>query len=150
MPRTIASLLQRDVPLLRAEEPVREAVVKVVEADLPALPVVDGGERYVGIFGEREFITAIFPGYVKSLGYAAFVPKSAEDALEKRRACGSELVSQHMNDEHIDVAPDFSDLQLAEVFIHHRVLVIPVVDRGTVCGLVTRTDFFKALADRLH
>jgi CBS domain-containing protein len=55
-----------------------------------------------------------------------------------------------MNDEHIDVAPDFSDLQLAEVFIHHRVLVIPVVDGGTVCGLVTRTDFFKALADRLH
>jgi CBS domain-containing protein len=83
MPRSIAELLQRDVPLLRAEEPVREAVVKVVEADLPALPVVKAGERYAGIFGEREFITAIFPGYVKSLGYAAFVPKSAEDALEK-------------------------------------------------------------------
>ena len=150
MPRSIASLLQRDVPLLHAEMPVGEAVKMGVDADLPALPVVDTDERYAGIFGEREFITAIFPGYVKSLGYAAFVPKSAEDALEKRRACGSEPVSQHMNDEHIDVAPDFSDLQLAEVFIHHRVLVIPVVDGGTVCGLVTRTDFFKALADRLR
>jgi CBS-domain-containing membrane protein len=149
MPRTIASLLQRDVPLLRCAEPVREAVRKVVDADLPALPVVDADERYAGIFGEREFITAIFPGYVKSLGYAAFVPKSAEDALEKRQKCSSEPVEQHMNDEHIDVAPDFSDVQLAEIFIHHRVLVIPVVDRGSVCGLVTRTDFFKALAERL-
>jgi CBS-domain-containing membrane protein len=149
MPRSIASLLQRDVALLRAEEPVREAVAKVVAADLPALPVVDAHERYAGIFGEREFITAIFPGYVKSLGYAAFVPKSAEDALEKRRACSAEPVAQHMNDEHIDVAPDFADVQLAEIFIHHRVLVIPVVDDGRVCGLVTRTDFFKALAERL-
>ena len=150
MPRTIAELLQRDVPLLRCAEPVREAVRKVVDADLPALPVVDADERYAGIFGEREFITAIFPGYVKSLGYAAFVPKSAEDALQKRRACRSEPVVQHMNDEHIDVAPDFSDVQLAEIFIHHRVLVIPVTDRGRVCGLVTRTDFFRALAERLR
>ena len=149
MPRTIASLLQRDVPLLRADEPVGEAVHTVVEAGLPALPVVDANERYAGIFGEREFITAIFPGYVKSLGYAAFVPKSAEDALEKRRACRSEPVSKHMNDEHIDVAPDHSDLQLAEIFIHHRVLVIPVTENGRVCGLVTRTDFFRALAARL-
>jgi CBS-domain-containing membrane protein len=149
MPRTIASLLQRDVPLLGCDEPVREAVRRVVAADLPALPVVDADERYAGIFGEREFITAIFPGYVKSLGYAAFVPKSAEDALEKRRACSTEPVAQHMNDEHIDVAPDFSDLQLAEIFIHHRVLVIPVVDDRRVCGLVTRADFFKALAERL-
>jgi CBS domain-containing protein len=149
MPRSIASLLQRDVPLLHAEMPVGEAVKMVVDADLPALPVVDTEERYAGIFGEREFITAIFPGYVKSLGYAAFVPKSAEDAIEKRRACSSEPVAQHMNDEHIDVAPDFSDLQLAEIFIHHRVLVIPVVDGGRVCGLVTRTEFFKALAERV-
>jgi CBS-domain-containing membrane protein len=150
MPLTIASLLQRDVPLLRGQEPVREAVAKVVGANLPALPVVDAHERYCGIFGEREFITAIFPGYVKNLGYAAFVPKSAEDAIEKRRTCSAEPVAQHMNDEHIDVAPDFSDLQLAEIFIHHRVLVIPVVDHGTVCGLVTRTDFFRALAERLR
>jgi CBS domain-containing protein len=149
MPRTIGSLLQRDVPLLRTDEPLGQAVGKVVGAGLPALPVVDGDERYAGIFGEREFITAIFPGYVKSLGYAAFVPKTAEDALEKRRACSTEPVGQHMNDEHIDVAPEFSDLQLAEIFIHHRVLIIPVVDAGSVCGVVTRTDFFRALAERL-
>jgi CBS domain-containing protein len=150
MPRTIASLLQRDVPLLRADMPVGKAVFVVVDADLPALPVVDESERYAGIFGEREFITAIFPGYVTSLGYAAFVPKSAEAALEKRDTCSLEPVARHMNDEHIDVSVDFSDVQLAEVFIHHRVLVIPVTDNKRVCGLVTRTDFFRALAERLR
>jgi CBS domain-containing protein len=149
MPRTIASPLQRDVPLLRAGMPVGEAVRTVLDSGMPALPVVDGDDRYAGIFGEREFITAIFPGYVMSLGYAAFVPKSTEDALEKRRTCLSEPVAQHMNDEHIDVAADFSDLQLAEIFIHHRVLVVPVTDAGRVCGLITRTDFFRALAERL-
>jgi CBS domain-containing protein len=75
MPCTMAALLHRGVPLLREDMPVGEGVGHVVESGFPALPVVDGDDSLVGIFGEREFITAIFPGYVRSLGYAAFVPK---------------------------------------------------------------------------
>ncbi len=32
-------------------------------------------ERYAGIFGERELITALFPGYVGTLGYAGVRPE---------------------------------------------------------------------------
>ena len=53
-----------------------------------------------------------------------------------------------MNTEHVDVGPDFSDVQLAETFLHHRVLVIPVVDDRRVQGIVTRADFFRAVASR--
>jgi hypothetical protein len=35
---------------------------------------------------------------------------------------------------HVDVGSDFSDAQLAETFMHHRVLIIPVVDYGRVIG----------------
>ena len=53
-----------------------------------------------------------------------------------------------MNPEHVDVGPDHSDTQLAEIFLHHRVLIIPVVDNGRVTGVITRSDFFRALAER--
>ena len=148
MPRTIAELVHREVPLLHQDMQVGEALGPLLEAKLAALPVVGDDDRYAGIFGEREFITALFPGYVKNLGYAAFVPKSLEAAIEKRQACRQEPVKQHMNREHIDVPIDFSDLQLAEIFIHHRVLIIPVTEGKRVCGIVTRTDFFTALAER--
>ena len=148
MPRTIAELVHREVPLLHQDMQVGEALSRLLEAKLPALPVVGDDDRYAGIFGEREFITALFPGYVKNLGYAAFVPKSLEAAIEKRQACRQEPVKQHMNREHIDVPIDFSDLQLAEIFIHHRVLIIPVTEGKRVCGIVTRTDFFHELAER--
>jgi CBS domain-containing protein len=54
-----------------------------------------------------------------------------------------------MNTEHVDVGEDFSDTQLAEIFLHHRVLIVPIVDKGRVTGIVTREDFFRALAQRL-
>jgi CBS domain-containing protein len=53
-----------------------------------------------------------------------------------------------MNTEHVEVADDFSDAQLAENFLHHRVLIIPVLKRGRVAGVITRSDFFRALAER--
>ena len=57
-------------------------------------------------------------------------------------------VRDHMNTEHVDVPGNFSDAQIAETFLHHRVLIIPVVDDDHVTGIITRSDFFHAIADR--
>lgn len=148
-PHRIASTVRREAVLLRDDMPLREAVEEILGADLPALPVVDAGGRLLGIFGEREFIAALFPGYLTQLGYAGFVPRSLDVALEKRASCAAEPVSDYMNTDHIDVGEDYSDTQVAEIFLHHRVLIIPIVDDDRVTGIVTREDFFRALAGRL-
>jgi CBS domain-containing protein len=147
-PRTVTDPLLRDTPVVRADDTVEAAVRALLESDLPALPVVDERDRLLGIFGEREFLGALFPGYVKELPYAGFVPKSIESVLEKRRSCAAERVGAHMNTEHIDVPQDHSDVQLAEIFLHHRVLIVPVTDAGRVVGVVTRSEFFAELAER--
>lgn len=148
-PRTLGDMTVREVPLLAEDEPVRSAVRRIIEAAVPALPVVGSDERLRGIFGEREFINAIFPGYMGQLHYAGFVTKATDEVLEKNAGCSSAPVSKYMNTEHVDVGTDYSDAQLAETFMHHRVLIIPVVDDGRVTGIVTRWDFFRALAQRL-
>ena len=146
-PRTLSDQLVRDAPLLRAETPVGDAVREVLDSGLPALPVV-GEEGLCGIFGEREFITALFPQYLGELSYAGFVSHALDEALEKRQSCRTEPVRQHMNTEHIDVKTDYSDLGVAETFLHHRVLIIPVTDDGRVIGVITRSEFFRALGER--
>jgi CBS domain-containing protein len=148
-PQRIASTVRREVPLLRSHDCVRDAVTTLTEAGVPALPVVDDGGTLRGIFGEREFIGALFPGYLTQLGYAGFVPRSLDRALEKRASCATEPLSKHMTTDHIDVGEDFSDTQIAEIFLHHRVLVVPIVDAGQVSGIVTREDFFRAVAQHL-
>jgi CBS domain-containing protein len=140
--------LLREAPVLHTSDTVEAAVRRLVESGLPALAVVDERERFVGIFGEREFLHALFPRYLDQLKGTAFLRHSLDEALEKRDACRGEPVAQHMNTEHVDVGPDFSDTQVAELFLHHRVLVVPVVDGGRVAGLITRSDFFRAIVHR--
>jgi CBS domain-containing protein len=147
-PNTISELARREPPTLHEDDTVQDAARQLLDSGLPALPVLDGRERYVGIFGEREFMSALFPGYLKELKTAAFLHRSLDEALEKRDSCRGERVRQHMNTEHVDVGPDFADTQVAEIFLHHRVLVVPVVEDHAVTGLITRADFFRTLAER--
>lgn len=147
-PRSVTDALLRESPVLREEDPVGEAVRALLDTDLPALPVQDARGRLAGLFGEREFFTALFPGYLGQLSYAGFVTKGLEATLEKRSSCRVEPVGRYLNREHVDVQADFSDAQVAEIFLHHRVLLVPVTDRGAVVGVILREDFFRTLAQR--
>ena len=147
-PRTVGNSVIKEVPVLTTEDSVEAGVRQVVDSGCPALPVVGDDSRLAGVFGEREFIGALFPRYLGELRYAGFVRESLDDALEKRQTCRSELVREYMNTEHVDVERDFSDTQVAEIFLHHRVLIVPVTDDRRVHGVITRADFFRALARR--
>ena len=94
-PRTVTGELLRETPVLRTGDTVSDAVRRLIDSDLPALPVVDDRERLAGVFGEREFMAAVFPGYLKELKYAGFVRRSLEDALEKRSECGRSRSGAH-------------------------------------------------------
>jgi CBS-domain-containing membrane protein len=149
-PRTIAAEIFRRSPLLRTDQEIGDSVQAIVAAELPALPVVTPNEKLYGIFGEREFIGALYPGYLGELHYAGFVPDSIDDVIEKRIECARDPVSKYANTERIAAGPGHSDAQIAETFLHHRVLIIPIIDADDrVTGIVTRWEFFKALAERL-
>jgi CBS domain-containing protein len=146
-PRTLTDPLLREAPLIQADDTVAAATQAVLDSDLPALPVVED-DRLLGIYGEREFLGAIFPGYLKELKYAGFVKRSLEDALEKRSDARHEPVRAYVNTEHVDVGADFSDAEVAEIFLHHRVLLVPVTEERRVIGVITRSDFFRSVGER--
>jgi CBS-domain-containing membrane protein len=149
-PDTLRRALVRRVATLTHGQEVGEAVAAIVDSGLPALPVVDDRGRLEGLFGERELIAALFPGYFGELRSAAFVPHSIDEVIERRLECRRDPVSRYANTERIAAGIDWSDAQIAETFLHHRVLIVPIVDADRrVTGVVTRSDFFRALAERL-
>ena len=147
-PRSVSELALHHPPVLHTADDVESAVRAVLESGMPALAVVDERERFAGIFGEREFMSALFPGYLSQLRHAAYLPRTLDAALEKREACRRDPISKYLTTDHVEVGPDFSDTQVAEIFLHHRVLVVPVVADGHVEGLLTRRDFFRGIAER--
>jgi predicted transcriptional regulator len=149
MPDSIVKKTIQEIQPLRIDEPVGTATKSVIEADLPALPVVDETGEFAGIFGEREFMAALFPGYVAELASAAMVSRDLDTAIERRETCREEPIKKYLTTDHVLVEDNYSDTQLAEIFLHHRVLIVPIATGGRVHAVVTRNDFFKGLAEKL-
>ena len=149
MPDSIVRETLRKVTPLRVDDPVGYASRRVLAEDLPALPVVDEDDRFVGLFGEREFMEAMFPAYVGTLASARMIRRSIDETIERRIGCSEEEIRGYLTRDEVLVEDDYSDTQLAETFLHHRVLVIPIATNGHVHALVTRNDFFRALNERL-
>jgi CBS domain-containing protein len=149
MPDSIVKQTIREIEPLHADDTIAAAARKVIDAGLPALPVVDADGTFAGIFGEREFMVALFPGYVRELASSAMIKRSIDEAIERRESCRTEAIAKYLTTDHVLVEDDYSDTQLAELFLHHRVLVIPIATGGKVHAVVTRNEFFQALFERL-
>jgi predicted transcriptional regulator len=77
------------------------------------------------------------------------VSRSVEDSIERRLSCRDEPIREYLTTDHVLVEDDYSDTHIAELFLHHRVLIIPIATEGKVHAVVTRNDFFKALAGKV-
>jgi CBS domain-containing protein len=148
MPDSIVKKALREVEPLDADELIGPAARQVIDYGLPALPAVEKDGRFAGIFGEREFMAALFPGYVGELASAAMISRSVDETIERRSHCSEEPIRRYLTTDHVLVEDTYSDTQLAELFLHHRVLIVPIATRGRIHAVVTRHDFFCALVER--
>ena len=78
--RTSASARCRCATTTRSARPC----AAVLDSGLPALPVIDGDGRSSASSASASSSRALFPGYFDELGYAGFVPRALDSALEKR------------------------------------------------------------------
>lgn len=148
MPDSIVKQTIREIDPLGADELIGPAARRLIELELPALPAVEADGRFAGIFGEREFMAALFPGYMGDLRSAAMVSRSVDETIERRSDCSAEPIRRYLTTDHVTVEDEYSDTQLAELFLHYRVLIIPIATGGRVHALVTRHAFFSGLVAR--
>lgn len=148
MPNSIVNKAIREIDPLSADDLIGTAARRVVETGLPALPAVEPDGSFAGIFGEREFMAALFPGYMGELASSRMISRSMDESIDRRLECAREPIRPYLTSEAVVVDDEYSDTQLAELFLHHRVLVIPVATDGRVHAVVTRQDYFHALVKR--
>jgi len=148
MPDSIVKETLKEIEPLSADDLVGTAARRVIETGLPALPAVEEDGSFTGVFGEREFMAALFPGYVGELASSRMISRTMDEAIERRASCAEESIRKYLTTDAVLVEDDFSDTQLAELFLHHRVLIIPIATEGRVHAVVTRNDFFQALVGR--
>jgi CBS domain-containing protein len=121
----IGAIMRTDIPTLTTRTPIRRAVAVLVDAKAAAAPVVDDEGRLIGILTQKD----------------CFVPTL--QASYHREWTGQ--VGDHMSRNVVSVDVTDEVIRVAEMFVEHPHRVFPVMDSGTVAGLLHRSDVLALL-----
>ena len=105
---------------------IAAAVKVLIDYHLSALPVVDESKNLVGVLSEADCLRASLVGGYHNESVA--------------------LVQDLMTVEADTISPDTELSAATEMFLSNRRRMIPVVEAGTLVGLVTRKDLLGAIA----
>jgi CBS domain-containing protein len=121
-----------DVVITPVDATVREMLAVLAEQDIGALVVVDGGDQHnpvLGIVSERDIVRRL---------------NEWGDTLLDSEA------GQIMTSDIISCSPDDDVDRIAEAMTERRVRHMPVLDDGTLIGLVSIGDVVKSRIEQLE
>ena len=145
---TAAEIMTTDVVTVTPDTPVAEVAAAMGRRGVSGVPVVDAGQKVVGVISEKDFLTRMGVQDAKnfmSLVASCLMTKGCV-ALPIKGALAGDL----MNSPAVTVAPDTPVKDIAGLLTQKSINRVAVTDpAGRLLGLVSRGDIVKATMGRV-
>ncbi len=123
----------------------KEALKTLLESGMSGLPVLNKRGAVLGVFTEKEVLTAILPAYVKNVG--AFVyGEDSKTVLKRVARLDRFLVKDVMRKEVQTVTEETPLSEVSRVMLTRSERRVIVTKDGKAVGVITRSDVVRALA----
>ena len=108
------------------------------------LPVVEEGNRLVGIIAEKDLLHSLFPK-LENLMEEGMATQDLDKGMAQYKDVLNLQVSELMTSRPVTVSPDMHILRAATIMIRNRFRRIPVADGGILIGMLSLGDVHKAI-----
>ena len=145
---TAAEIMTTDVVTVTPDTPVAEVAAAMGRRGVSGVPVIDAGQKVVGVISEKDFLTrmgvqdaknfmSLLAGCLKTKGCVALPIKVT-------------LAADLMSSPAVTVTPDAPVKNIARLFTQKSINRVAVTDpAGHLLGLVSRADIVKATMGRV-
>ena len=150
MALTVREVMDADPAFVYAGDPTERVLEVLREHELPGVPVINEGERCVGIITEEDLILSgenedlHLPHYFQLFGGFVFVERFSHFEERLRKAVAA-TAGDMMTPDPITVEPDTPVAEAAHIIARRKHNRLPVIEHGRLVGVVTRLDVLEAL-----
>ena len=123
----------------------REALVVLLENNVPGVPVVEGDGTLVGFVSDGHLLASALPKYFSTMDDVSFISEGGDAWVryftESADRPVSEVMTEHVS--RIDVGK--SEIVAAHKMVHDGVSSVVVTENDRVVGIVNRLDLYAAI-----
>src|SRR5437667_8059529 len=126
----VSDIMTRYVYTVRPDDPVERAARLLADHGIAAVPVLDLAGHLVGMVGENDLLghrVGTWPG-----------PVPAEEGT------ATQTVAEVTNKDPVTAAPDDDVAEVTALMLDRGVGSVPVVEDGSLVGIVSRRDVLRA------
>ena len=148
----VRDVMTAEVVTVQADTSVNRVARLMADRDISGIPVVDGG-GVIGIVTELDLIvrnTRLKPPAFFALLDARIPLETPAHYRERLRHMLGTHARDVMTETVVTIGPDEELENLAEIMVKRRVNPLPVVEDGTLVGIVSRSDIIEMMAGDLE
>ena len=141
----VKEIMERNVTHISPEMSVQEALELLQKMQISGLPVIDNNNKLVGMFTEKEVLSAILPSYIETVG--RFVYQDNPKAVKQKIANFRNIeVKKLMRSQVVTIDEDTNLYEVARIMLTQKIRRIPVLNKEkAIVGIVSRGDIMKAI-----
>ena len=132
---TVKSVMTHNPFTVGPQSPITDAQALMKREKVHRLPVLDSAKRLVGIVSEKDLL------------YASPSPATTLNVYEMHSLLAKLKVESVMTRKLITITSDTLVEDAARALVDNNIGGLPVVDNGTLVGIVTESDLFRLLID---
>jgi CBS-domain-containing membrane protein len=129
----VRDLMQQNVITIEADAPIVEAVGRLADAHVLALPVVDRHGKLIGVLSTTDILTA---------------EAERTDAASRDQLFQETSVRDLMTARPLTVSPETDVREAAQQMLYAEVHRLFVEEDGALVGVLSQTDIVTAVATR--
>ena len=133
----VGAMMQKQLITATPDMPLADVQRLMQEHQIRHVPVVSG-KRLVGIITDRD------------LREASPSPATTLTRGEIAYQLATTPVKQCMTQDVVWVGPDIDIVQATSLLLQRKYGCLPVVDKGTLVGIITELDCLRAFLDSIH
>jgi CBS domain-containing protein len=136
--------MSRSVRSVTPDTKVKEVASLMCLYRVHGVPVVEEGDRLVGVIAEKDVLHSLFPT-IESLMEQGMANVDLDREMGRYKDVLSLPVADLMTRNPIAVTPDMHALRAATIMVRNRFRRIPVAENGTLVGMLSLGDVHKAI-----
>lgn len=140
----VRDVMSTSVRSVRPETKVREVASLMCLYRFHGLPVVEDGDRLVGIIAEKDVLHSLFPK-LEDLMSEGMHSVDLDQEMGRYKEVLNLTAADLMTRNPVTVDPDMHLLRAATVMVRHKFRRIPIAEDGKLVGMLSLGDVHKAI-----